>query len=390
MVFKEMKKIFLALALVLGIVAAQAQTTIAGSKITDNWSLTLKGGAISPFQHYAFWPACRGIFGVELRKQVTPVLGLGVEGEWTVNTSSWNKPNSIWAPHSSNVFDHQLVGGFGTINFANLFFGYKGVPRTLDVEGVLGAGWWHAYRTTEKLPEGSVKYPDGNSWYTKAGLNINLNLGESKAWTLALKPAVVWYMGRGAKQSTTAFNANNAAVEMEAGVTYHFKNSNGYHHMTLCDKKYTQADIDALNAQINELRNRKPETKIVEKVVEKIVEKPVNTVIDNSQKSLETNVFFQQGKSVVTQAQMPNVERVATFLKNNAGTTVVIKGYASPEGSREINEKLANARAKAVKDLLINKYKISASRISAEGQGVGDLFSEPDWNRVSICTIIGK
>jgi hypothetical protein len=36
---------------------------------------------------------------------------------------------------------------------------------------------------------------------------------------------------------------------------------------------------------------------------------------------------------------------------------------------------------------LLNKYKIEASRITAEGQGVGNLFEEADWNRVSICTI---
>ena len=47
----------------------------------------------------------------------------------------------------------------------------------------------------------------------------------------------------------------------------------------------------------------------------------------------------------------------------------------------------ASARAEAVKTILVNKYKISASRITAEGQGVGDMFTEPDWNRVSICTI---
>ena len=66
---------------------------------------------------------------------------------------------------------------------------------------------------------------------------------------------------------------------------------------------------------------------------------------------------------------------------------VIIKGYASPEGSAEINAKIANARAVAVRDILVNKYKIAANRISAEGQGVGNMFSEPDWNRVSICTL---
>ena len=62
-------------------------------------------------------------------------------------------------------------------------------------------------------------------------------------------------------------------------------------------------------------------------------------------------------------------------------------GYASPEGSAEVNARIAAARAEAVKTILVNKYKINASRITAEGQGVGDMFTEPDWNRVSICTI---
>ena len=91
---------------------------------------------------------------------------------------------------------------------------------------------------------------------------------------------------------------------------------------------------------------------------------------------------------MISRAQQPNVERVATFLKNHKKATVTIKGYASPEGSKEINEKLAKNRAKAVRDMLVNQYKISAKRISYDGQGVGNMFSEPDWNRVSICNIL--
>lgn len=50
-------------------------------------------------------------------------------------------------------------------------------------------------------------------------------------------------------------------------------------------------------------------------------------------------------------------------------------------------QKIATARAEAVKTILVNKYKINTSRITAEDQGVGDMFTEPDWNRVSVCTI---
>ena len=49
-----MKKIILAAALMCDCVDAQAQVTVEGSKFSDNWSLTLKGGGVAPFQHYSF------------------------------------------------------------------------------------------------------------------------------------------------------------------------------------------------------------------------------------------------------------------------------------------------------------------------------------------------
>ena len=257
-----MKKIILLTIVAMTLSAASAQVTVKGSKIYDNISVTLKGGIVSPYQHYAFWKNARGVAGIELRKQITPVLGLGVEGEWSFNTSSWTKSYgdhpSVWGPHSKTIVDHQLVGAFGTVSLTNLLLGYLGVPRTLDVEAVAGAGWWHAYKTGEYVNPGeeTVDFADKNSWYTKAGVNLNWNVGESKALTVSLKPAVVWYMGRGANQHTTVFNANCAAVEIEAGLTYHFKNSNGEHYMTLCPMRYTQDDLDAINAQVNDLRNQ--------------------------------------------------------------------------------------------------------------------------------------
>lgn len=407
-----MKKIIMLAVAALGFSAAQAQVTLEGSKLTDNISFTLKGGAVSPFQHYAFFKNARGIFGAELRKQVTPILGLGIEGEWTVNTSSWGKaPANVWQSalgvKSNNMIDHQFVGGFATFNLSNFFGGYKGAPRCVEVEAVIGTGWLHAYQN-------GADVTDENSWYTKYGVNFNFNLGESKAWTISLKPAILWDMNADAKKverkggigtnaQASRYNANAAAVEMEAGITYHFKNSNGARYFTICPKQYTQADIDALNGQINSLRNNlnnaqadldacnaraaqlARDLEACKAQKNKVTEVVKETEVKSA--SLETNVFFKQGKSVIERAQQPNVERVATFLKNHKDATVSIKGYASPEGSAEINKKLAEARANAVKDMLVKNYKIKASRIQAEGQGVGDMFSEPDWNRVSVCYI---
>lgn len=195
-------------------------------------------------------------------------------------------------------------------------------------------------------------------------------------------------------------NVNSSVIELTAGVTYHFKNSNGEHYFTQV-RAYDQAEVDGLNAKINDLRGQvgAKDNEIYAKDAQvrqlqqelndarnkkPVVQQVVNT---KNTKTMESYVTFRQGKSVVDASQLPNVERIATYMRNHKNAKVIIKGYASPEGSAEINARLANARAEAVRGILINKYKIAGSRITAQGEGVGNMFEEPDWNRVSICTL---
>lgn len=383
-----MKKLILLAALALGVTSAQAAETVQGSKFFDNWSIGLKGGAVAPFQNYSFWPACRGIAGIELRKEVTPAFGIGFEGEWTVNTSSWS------GYKSSNVFDHQYVGAFGAINFMNWFGGYKGTPRLFELELVAGAGWLHSY-----YPKSEAE--DANTWATKVGLNFNFNLGASKAWTIGIKPAILWNMGAAGQGTYLGFdsryNANHAYVEMQAGITYHFKNSNGTHSFNLV-RPYDQEEVDALNAQINALRGQldacgannaalQQKLNALQAELDACNARPA--VVKEVAKDLDNvrYIFFSQGSSTIQANQAPNVEMVASYLKSHNDAKVVIKGYASPEGSLSFNQRLAQKRADVVKKQLVNKYKIAADRITAEGQGIGKLFSEPTWNRVAVCTV---
>ena len=413
-----MKKIILILALFMGVFAAQGQS-LQENKFFDNMSVTLKGGAIMPFQGYAFWPSARGIFGLEIRKQVTPVFGMGIEGEATINTTSWEKTPNYWGPKSPNIIDHTLAGLFGTVNLGNLFAGYAGKPRFFELEGVIGAGWLHAFHRTEAA---NMYGNDYNSWYTKAGANLNFNFGENRAFTFSLKPAVVWDMNGDVmipyRDNTNArarwngeprngksqMNADHAAVELEAGLTYHFKGSNGERYITFCPYKYSQNDIDALNNDINGLRNqlnglkgdldaanaRNAQLQRDLDAARKAKPEPKTEVIDKSAQYMNVLVHFKVNKTNITADQQPNVERVAMYLKNNPTATVEIKGYASPEGPKDNNIRLANGRAEAVKNMLINKYKIDANRIKAEGCGISDMFQELSWNRVSICELIVK
>ena len=336
-----MKKVsFLVAALAVSALSVNAQKAYEGTRFLDNWYVGVKGGVTTPTTHSAFWPNMRAETGIELGKQITPVLGVSFEGLTGINTS-----------FSKTAFDDLNLGVLGKINLNNLFGGYNGEPRLFEVEGIAGFGWGHDFVN-------SSMGADRSYMVSRFGASFNFNLGEKKAWAVNVRPAIVYRMDGDRAQQ---LNVNKSKIEILAGVTYRFASSNGKHYMTI-QKPYNQAEVNSLNEAINALRaeNARKDEALGAKDAENARLEKELTDLRNATKQIET--IIQK-------------------------STVSIKGYASPEGSAEVNARVAKQRAEAVKNMLISKYKISASRITAEGQGVGSMFSEPDWNRVSIATL---
>lgn len=357
------------------------QTLLKGTKFTDNWSVGIKGGVTTPLTHSAFWKNSRPAVGVELSKRITPVLSLGTSAMGYINTSS-----------SKTAFDASNIELLSKFNIMNLFGGYPGTPRTFEMEAVAGIGWLHSYANGTG---------DANSWGTRLGMDFNFNIGKEKAWAISLKPSLVYDMEGDFNRHKSRFNINNAHVELLAGITYYLKGNSGRHHFTYA-KEYDQAEVDRLNTDINNLRSQLSNSRkqiedasnradmLQKQLSECQNKKPIIETIVEKAKTLESIVTFRQGSSKIDASQLPNVERIASYMNRHPESKVVIKGYSSPEGSIEVNERIARARAESVKSVLTKKYRIAASRITAEGQGIGDMFSEPDWNRVSICTLQEK
>ena len=395
-----MKKTILLAAVALGAITAQAQQVVEAPKFFDNWSVSLVGGATNSIEGNAFWGDMRGVVGIEIEKQVTPILALGVEGNWGINTS-------YGVGH--NVFDDQYAGVYGAINLNKLFGACKCKTQLFEVEAVAGAGWGRTYDCNWSM--------DHNNWYTadsrtytgfdhnffatKAGLNFNFNVCDKV--TVSFKPSMVWNMSDSHQWNTSAsYDSHKARLNLMAGVTYHI-GGKGFN----CVRPYDQAEIDALNAQINDLRQQNEACnanldaaknhaarlqKELDDCNKKLREKPaqvVQTVVEHqTQLNNIVSVFFNKASSAIKADQKPNVEMVANYLKSNPEATVEIRGYASPEGSVEINQELSEARAQSVKNMLVKTYGIDSDRIvNAAGYGVGTIFEEPTWNRVSICIL---
>jgi outer membrane protein OmpA-like peptidoglycan-associated protein len=246
--------------------------------------------------------------------------------------------------------------------------------------------------------------------FSKIGLDFAFNLGSSRAWQIYIEPSINYNLTRddptvnfiSTADNTIHFNLNSSALQLTLGVNYKFGNSNGTHHFKYADLR-DQSEIDALNDKINALKSEsiakdkriaqdirrlsdlQDSLEAAKNVKPTIINKVVNKVVNNN--VLQPTVIFGQGKSTVDAAQMASVAMIAKYMKNHPESKILIKGYASPEGNPELNQKLSEARATSVKNALVKRYGIAESRLTIQGMGATDeLFDEIDFNRVATFT----
>jgi outer membrane protein OmpA-like peptidoglycan-associated protein len=372
-----MKKMILLSVFALGALTINAQTAVVESGgFWDNWSIGIQGGGTMKMSGTGFFKSARPAFGLTIGKQWTPILGIDVQGMGYVNTTN-----------SSTMVDASDVSLIGRMNLMNLFAGYEGMPRPFEIETVTGLGWLHHYMNG---------VGDTDDLSARVGLNFNFNLGEDAAWTIGLKPAVVFNLTGDYPSKKMALNRKHANMEILLGLTYHFADGDGNRHFAMVNTVDPMA-VAAMNVEINDLREVLA-AKDIELVgladellvVQNQLNEARNKQVEASGKTihiLESVVAFPFNQSDVQSSQMASLEHVANYLKKNPDANITVNGYASPEGTEEYNLQLSQRRADAVKNLLVSKYGIEADRINAIGHGVGDIFSEPAWNRVGICTI---
>lgn len=213
----------------------------------DNWSFTFAGGVYHPMCFdLKYLVDCSGFAGlVELRKQVTPGFGIGLEcdGYYRMNRKERQDPRTV-------------IGPAFHFNLMNIFGGYKGRPRLFELELLAMPAWGHLYRGTNY-----VLFPEENYFATKFGLDLNFNLGRARQWTLSLKPAAVLDVTSKAPvpaYTTTpyaAYDVQKMDLQLFVGCTYHFRNHKARRHFNNAVLPTNDEEINRLNEVVNFLRD---------------------------------------------------------------------------------------------------------------------------------------
>ena len=378
-----MKKLVLMLAAASMAASVSAQT-VAESKAFDNIYVGINGGVATKTTGHKWLSDLDPNAGIRIGRYFTPVFGLAIEGNAYFSNKPWGSTGTVVRATNASLL--------GTVNLSNWFGGYKGEPRAFEVSALYGLGWMHIFSNNKEFKAATSE--NRNRLTSKAALDFAFNFGSQKQFQFYVEPSINFaFLGQSKSKELVAtgnplapvavadhqeygykaasqagqpaYNINNSFVQLNAGFIYKFKNSNGTHNFTIVTPR-DQAEIDALNAQINELRNRKPQV-ITKEVVKEVPSVQVKEL------SVSDLVFvtFAQGKSILTNDAKKALNNV------KEGVHVQIVGTASPEGSKELNDRLSQARADVVANYLKGRGVIVDE---ATGKGVQGTTS----NRLAV------
>lgn len=314
----------------------------------DNWFITVNAGT--------FFNWCDNT-GDAKGKQLQPAAGMSV-GKWL---SPWGGFRIMgmygrgfgqtYKPVLDRTYNWNVVNGYidALFNLHNLFGGYK-ESRFFQVMAIVGIGVEHTFGFSDE------------SWYKSYNINTEKNnlLGFRtgllasfrlhRAISLNIEASVNCLDD--SYDGVTSDDKWDGHFNFLAGLVYRFKNHDGTHQFTFTRRNQEKYEI--LNNKINELRKEVAEMKAAPAV-------EVKHEIVESQR-VSTLVSFDPNSTEVNKLQEVNIYTAAEGLKKIQDGDL----YITPIKNNEMSSDLFNGRANAIRDMLVNEYKVPAGHIFIE------------------------
>lgn len=329
-----MKK-FLSLLIAVIAICVNAQT-YESPRFIDNTYVRISGGATA-LTHprclgYENWGhSIQAVIGAEVGKWVTPKFGVAFAGDFGILNGSKRGLGTDQKAFNGNRFNYITVTGLVKGNLTNIFNSHS---RLVEVVAATGPMWIYGFPGKNHHNDFGVKFQAEVNFNVAERLQVNL-IPEFNYNLTGL-------YSRGTNEHPR-FDSRNSWYGLQVGLTYKIGKQFTEH---VCS--YSQADVDALNAEINKLRNQKPSVVEVEKIVK--VTEPVDTYVVN----------FDYNSSTLDNVAMAILNDVP------ANSNVRIVGEASTPGAKSANDRISKQRAKAVANYLNNR---GINVVSTEGIG---------------------
>lgn len=331
---------------------------------SGNWFITLQGGAAAMFvnqnKDVKFTEKLTPVFALSLGKWFNPYFATRIKAE--------GYESKVFQPNTTVTGTNKFIGVHGDFMFDVVnYFAVYNPERVFHLIPFVGMGAEYKKWDTPK----ALKDKQVGAFTAHAGLQMLFRLGHRVDLVLE------------GQASYNNFNLTQATKMVYSGLRgevlagLNFKLGKVGFDIV---EPYDYELVNGLNGQINNLRAENAE---LLKRPESCPECPEVPAATSSKFLTEKAVLFANGKSVVPENQMINIFDAAEFVKNNQETSLVVTGYAQASESRKAN--LAENRAKAVAQILTDKYGVPADKITVEWKEASEkAYDNNTWNRVVV------
>ncbi|MBL4899242.1 MAG: OmpA family protein [Colwellia sp.] len=278
-------------------------------------------------------------------QQIEAGRGIGIDLEKIIN-EQWNARFELaktrYDIDNGNDTDYGTRFGLDAIYKVEdsglyLFAGVKRFNNVKSYNAVnVGAGYNVQINDRFSFYSEAVVYRDVDYGYTDQGIKLGLKyaFGDVKKSAVVSKPVKQKEMPVSAAAPVVVF------VDTDNDGISDVKDS--------CPNTPENAKIDSRGCKI---------------LTEKVVEINLNVPFENNSAQLKTSA-------------MSDIQRLADFMQEYKNTNVVIEGHSSAVGNAKYNLVLSQKRADEIKKVLVNKFAIDTSRLSAKGFGETQLISK--------------
>lgn len=344
----------------------------------DNWFIQGQlGGSYSFGESHTkvdFFKRVSPHVALSIGKHFSPVAGARLQvGGWEAKTYLADGIDS----YKSQKFNYIQANLDALINLTNLFYSSFEGEKSFNLYGIFGIGYGHVFADSEY----GIKMQ--NNAIPRAGLQADFRITND----LSVNLEAVGNLMPDQFNGRTGGRKYDATLNTLIGLTYRF-NKSGFELVETTDPE----QIASLNAMINRQKTQLlDKDREVERLKAELAKKPVEVIQEpvireDTEVLMNAVVVFRIGSAKLEQNQDINIYNAAKYLQDNPNVRITVTGYADKAtGTPAINQRLSEQRAKAVADIMIKKYGISADRITVEASGDREQpFQIDAWNRVVI------
>lgn len=350
---------------------------VANTNFQDNWYLSLYGGVTSNFgsdcSHAGYFRLMGPAAMLAVGKEITPISAVRFQINYVRNTGVTDNQfgsyteeatgavtDFSWMNHNRFKWNSYGLSIDYLLNFTNLILGFR-ENRKFHLQGVVGIGGSVSRNyTTGQFAQAQridnshhAQLVNQDKYDTRQHSLICLRGGlagtfmVARNWNLHVE-AVASILDNSYDSNPTTSNTWDGHVDYMLGVSYRFNNKGGVapgfyyprHDMT----EYIMRMRD-----INEIRDR---TKRRREELEAMTD-----TIDVDAQVMYTLIAFDENDTAIDRLQQTNIYTTAYAWARNSRSIIYITN------STGVDDKLFRKRAEVIRDILLERYEIPASKI---------------------------